>query len=127
MDGSGHSRRPAAAAFPGLTDQEGRHEMTSISKVAVLSAGILAIIATGANAQAIDSTGERYIPQGHSYSSSNQRMPTLNSYEDQINNGADQLQTEIYRKRRDRAFWDSWVNSTHGTYLGGEPRLAPDY
>jgi hypothetical protein len=101
--------------------------MTSISKVAVLSAGILAIIATNANAQAIDSTGERYIPQGHSYSSSNQRMPTLNSHEDQINNGADQLQTEIYRKRRDRAFWDSWVNSTHGTYLGGEPRLAPDY
>lgn len=101
--------------------------MTNKTRAAVLTAGILAAVATGANAQAIDSTGERYVPQGHSYSSSNERMPTLNSYEDRINSGADQLQTEIYRKRRDRAFWDSWVNSTHGTYLGGEPRLAPDY
>lgn len=102
-------------------------EMTSSFKVAVLAGGIMVAAVTAASAQAIDSTGERYVPQGHAYSSTNERMPTLNSYEDQINSGADQLQTEIYRKRRDRAFWDSWVNSTHGTYLGGEPRLAPDY
>ena len=101
--------------------------MKNLVAAAMVTAGILAMPVTAAHAQAIDSTGQRYIPQGHSYSSSNERMPTLNSYEDQVNSGADQLQTQIYRKRRDRAFWDSWVNSTHGTYLGGEPRLAPDY
>lgn len=101
--------------------------MTSIFKAAVFSASLLAIPVAGAHAQAIDSTGQRYVPQGHSYSSSNNQLPTLNSYEDQVNNGTDRLQTEIYRAQRNRAFWDSWVNSTHGTYLGGEPSYAPNY
>jgi hypothetical protein len=101
--------------------------MTSFLKIALLGNALILASMTGASAQAIDTTGQRYVPQGHSYSSSNKNMPTLNSYEDQIDNGTDLRQTEIYRAGRDRAFWDSWVNSTHGTYLGGEPSLAPNY
>ncbi len=101
--------------------------MTSFLKIAVLGNALLLASVTGASAQAIDTTGQRYVPQGHSYSSNNSGLPTLNSYDDQISSGTDVRQTEIYRARRDRAFWDSWVNSTHGTYLGGEPSLAPNY
>lgn len=90
------------------------------------AASVLMMI-TAADAQAIDSTGQRFIPKGHSYDSSNRGLPTLNSYEDQTNNRADVFETEIYKARRDRAYWDTWVNSTHGTYLDGQPRLVPDY
>ncbi len=101
--------------------------MTSILKAALIGAAIVIVPVVSAHAQAIDSIGSRYVPKGHSHDSSNNQLPTLNSYEDQINNRADQIETEIYKSRRDRAYWDSWVNSTHGTYLGGEPQLAPDY
>ena len=97
-------------------------------KLVGLALGCAVMLATGAAAQTIDQTlSEQFIPQGHAYSSDNRQMPTLNSYEDQTNSRADVLQTEIYKARRDRAFWDTWVNSTHGTYLGAEPRLVPDY
>lgn len=101
--------------------------MINTLKAALVVAAIAIAPVAAVNAQAIDSIGSRYIPKGHSHDSSNNQLPTLNSYEDQINNRADQIETEIYKARRDRAYWDSWVNSTHGTYLGGEPQLAPDY
>lgn len=102
-------------------------QMTTIVKTAFLSAVLVAGTAGLAHAQAIDSIGDRFIPKGHSYDSSNRGLPSLNSYEDQTNSRADVFETEIYKARRDRAYWDTWVNSTHGTYLDGQPRLAPDY
>ncbi len=96
-------------------------------KAALVAAAIISATAASAHAQAIDTIGSRYIPKGHSYDSSNSQLPTLNSYEDQTNSRADVFETEIYKARRDRAYWDTWMNSTHGTYLGGEPLLAPDY
>ncbi len=96
-------------------------------KIAVAATALLVMGAGFAHAQAIDSVGTRFIPKGHSYDSTNKGLPTLNSYEDQNNNRADVFETEIYKARRDRAYWDTWVNSTHGTYLDGQPRLAPDY
>lgn len=101
--------------------------MTTIVKVAILSAVLIAGTAGLAQAQAIDAIGNRFVPKGHSYDSSNKGLPTLNSYADQTNSRADVFETEIYKARRDRAYWDTWVNSTHGTYLDGQPRLTPDY
>lgn len=101
--------------------------MRQTFKAALMAAAITIVPAVQAHAQAIDTIGSRYIPKGHSYDSSNAQLPTLNSYQDQTNSRADVFETEIYKARRDRAYWDTWMNSTHGTYLGGEPRLAPDY
>jgi hypothetical protein len=101
--------------------------MKQTFKAALMVAAITIIPTVAVNAQAIDTIGSRYIPQGHSYDSSNAQLPTLNSYQDQTNSRADVFETEIYKARRDRAYWDTWMNSTHGTYLNGEPRLAPDY
>jgi hypothetical protein len=104
--------------------------MTTIVKAAILSAALI----TGSSSlvhpqsgQPIDMFGKRFIPEGHSYDSSNKELPSLNSYADQTTNRADVFETEIYKARRDRAYWDTWVNSTHGTYLDGQPRLTPDY
>ncbi len=102
-------------------------QMTTIVKAAMLSAALVMGAAGMAQAQAIDSIGKRFIPKGHSYDSSNKGLPTLNSYADQVDNRTDVYETEIYKARRDRAYWDTWVNSTHGTYLDGQPRLTPDY
>ena len=101
--------------------------MTRNQTKSLICAAAFLALTTAANAQAIDSSGQKFIPKGHSYDSSNRGLPTLNSYEDQTNNRADVFETEIYKARRDRAYWDTWVNSTHGTYLDGQPRLAPDY
>jgi hypothetical protein len=80
-----------------------------------------------AHAQPTGGPGDRFVPMGHSYDSSNRPMPTLNSYEDQIENRADAIETEIYRKQRQRAYWEHQLNATHGTYLGAEPRWPPGY
>ncbi len=104
--------------------------MTTIVKAAIIGA----VLITGSSSllhaqssQPIDMIGKRFIPEGHSYDTSNKNIPTLNSYQDQTNNRADVYETEIYKSRRDKAYWDTWVNSTHGTYLDGQPRLTPDY
>lgn len=104
--------------------------MTTIVKAAILGAVLITGSSGLLHAQSttpIDPIGKRFTPKGHSYDSSNRNIPTLNSYRDHTNNRADVYETEIYKYRRDRAFWDTWVNSTHGTYLDAEPRLSPDY
>ncbi len=101
--------------------------MTKIVKTAIIGTALITGAAGLAQAQAIDSIGKRFIPKGHSYDSSNKGLPTLNSYADQTNSRADVFETEIYKARRDQAYWDSWVNSTHGTYLDGQPKFTPDY
>ncbi len=101
--------------------------MITIVKPAMLGMALILGAAGLAQAQAIDSIGDRFIPKGHSYDSSNTDLPRLNSRADRTNSRADVFETEIYKAGRDRAYWDSWVNSTHGTYLDGQPRLTPDY
>ncbi len=104
--------------------------MTTIVKAAILGVTLIAgssSLAHSQSSQPIDMFGKRFVPEGHSYDSSNRKLPSLNSYEDQTNNRTDVFETEIYKARRDRAYWDTWVNSTHGTYLDGQPRLTPDY
>ena len=105
-------------------------QMNAMLKAAILGATLIAGSGSLLHAQSttpIDAFGNRFIPKGHSYDSSNKNIPTLNSYRDQTNNRADVYETEIYKSRRDKAYWDTWVNSTHGTYLDGEPRYTPDY
>ena len=123
----GYTVVDGAAAFSAARQQGRRRAMKYVFKAMLVATVIAAMPVSTANAQAIDSVGSRFVPKGHSYDSSNNQLPTLNSYEDQTNSRVDAIETEIYKSRRDRAYWDTWVNSTHGTYLGGEPLLAPDY
>jgi len=102
-------------------------QMTTIVKAAIIGVALITGAAGLAHAQAIDSIGKRFVPKGHSYDSSNKGLPTLNSYADQTNNRAAVFESDIYKERRVQAYWDSWVNSTHGTYLDGQPKFTPDY
>jgi len=105
-------------------------KMTTIVKAALIGAALITGSSSLVHAQStppIDMLGERYVPQGHSYDGANKGLPTLNSYEDQNTNRTDLFQTEIYKAARNRAYWDTWVNSTHGTYLDGQVRLTPEY
>jgi len=99
----------------------------SITKTVVLGLWIVASASHLAHAQATDPLGERFVPMGHSYDSSNRQLPTLNSYDDQVNNRADKIETEIYHQQRERSRWEHQLNSTHGTHLGGEPQWPPGY
>jgi hypothetical protein len=104
--------------------------MTTIVKAVILGAALItgsSSLVHSQSTQPIDMFGKRFIPEGHSYDGSNRKLPPLNSNEDQTTNRADLFETEIYKAQRDRAFWDTWVNSTHGTYLDGQTRLTPDY
>lgn len=101
--------------------------MNTIVKAAIIGAALITGAAGLAQAQAIDSIGKRFVPKGHSYDSSNKGLPALNSHADRIDNRTDVFETEIYKARRDQAYWNSWVNSTHGTYLDGQPKFTPDY
>ena len=104
--------------------------MTTIVKAAIIGAALItgsSSLVYSQSTQPIDMFGKRFIPEGHSYDSSNKELPSLNSYADQTNSRADVFETEIYKTRRDRAYWDNWVNSTHGTYLDGQTKFTPDY
>lgn len=92
----------------------------SRSKTALLCLWIVATAPHFAQAQSLGAY-DRYVPMGHSYDTSNRPMPTLNSYDDQVNYRADMMETEIYRKEKERANWEYQLNSTHGTHLGAEP------
>ena len=104
--------------------------MTTIVKAAIIGAAMIigsSSLLHAQSTQPIDMIGKRFIPEGHTYDTSNRGLPKLNSYADRTDNGADVFETEIYKSQRNRAFWDTWVNSTHGTYLDGQPRRSPDY
>ena len=50
---------------------------------------------------------ENFIPGGHTYSPERSSLPALNSPQDQINLGADLIESEIYRKQREQKQFES--------------------
>ena len=68
--------------------------------------GVALWLAAGGMAPA----AENFIPQGHSYSTENDQLPPLNSEEDQIDLGADLLESEIYVEQRERKRFESEFN-----------------
>ena len=100
--------------------------MTARSRTVLLSLCLLVAASHFVKAQDLGSY-DRFVPMGHSYDTSNRQLPTLNSYEDRINNQADRYETEIYRQRKERAQWEHQLNSTHGTHLGFEPQWPAGY
>ncbi len=101
--------------------------INSKTKTAVLGLWFVATASHLVHAQLSIGDGDRFVPMGHSYDSSNRQLPTLNSYDDQVNYRADKIETEIYRREKERARWEYQLNSTHGTHLGGEPQWPPGY
>ena len=101
--------------------------ISSHTKLAMLGLWAIMVTYSHLSAQPTGGPGDRFVPMGHSYDSSNRPMPTLNSYEDQIENRADAIETQIYRKQRQRAYWEHQLNATHGTYLGAEPSWPPGF
>jgi hypothetical protein len=53
------------------------------------------------------SAAENFIPGGHTYSPERSNLPELNSPQDQINLGADLIESEIYNKQREQKQFDS--------------------
>ena len=96
--------------------------MSFNSTLAVLGFWVIATMPQLAQGQPTGGPGDRFVPKGHSYDTSNRQLPTLNSYDDQINNRADAIETEIYRKQRKDAYWEDRLNSSHGTHLSAEPQ-----
>ena len=53
------------------------------------------------------SAAENFIPGGHTYSPERSALPELNSPQDQINLGADLIESEIYNRQRQEKLFDS--------------------
>jgi hypothetical protein len=70
---------------------------------------------------------ENFIPQGHSYSPSNELLPPLNSREDQINRNTDLLETEIYVEQRQQKQFESQMNRFIYDQEPGGANDLPDY
>ena len=105
-------------------------QMTTIVKAAIIGAALITGSSSLVYAQStppIDMFGKRFVPNGHSYDGADKGLPALNSYADQTTNRTDLFETENFKASRNRAYWDTWVNSTHGTYLDGQPLLEPNY
>ncbi len=63
-----------------------------------LGLGLALSVATFAPANA----GDVFVPQGHSYAPNDERLPLLNSHQDRVNARAAEIETEIYRRQRER-------------------------
>ena len=101
--------------------------ISSKTKAVVLVLWIVATASHLVHAQPTGGPGDRFVPMGHSYDTSNRQLPTLNSYDDQVNNRADTIKSQIYREQRERAYWEHQLNSTHGTHLGAKSQWPPGY
>ena len=65
--------------------------ISSKTKAVVLGLWIVATASHLVHAQPTGGPGDRFVPMGHSYDTSNRQLPTLNSYDDQVNNRADTI------------------------------------
>lgn len=73
------------------------------------------------------SAGEKFVPQGHTYSPDKDRLPLLNSYQDRINSQADIYESEIYRVQRERAIQDAEIQRHILHEMDGGANFQPRY
>ncbi len=87
--------------------------MLAVAAVAVAPAGSIA--------------AEKFIPQGHTYSPEEDRLPLLNTRRDRINSQADIYEAEIYRIQRERAILKGIIDRHIQHDLSGGANFEPQY
>ncbi len=68
-----------------------------------------------------------FVPKGHSYAPSSQRLPTINSGRYRYQSKADVFESEIYRVQRDRAILEGEIQRHILHDLNGGTDFTPRY
>ncbi len=97
--------------------------MKTVCVLACCLMGLATMAATSPAAVA----AEKFVPQGHTYSPDQDRLPLLNSYQDRINSQADIYESEIYRIQRERAIQDAEIQRHIQHDLSGGSTFQPRY
>ncbi|MGI9462534.1 MAG: hypothetical protein ACR2OM_01255 [Aestuariivirgaceae bacterium] len=95
-------------------------------KVQVLICGLLAMtVIAGVPDRSI--AAERFVPQGHTYSPDEDRLPLLNTRRDRINSQADLYEAEIYRVQKERAILEGELGRHIQHDFSGGANFRPRY
>ena len=70
---------------------------------------------------------EEFIPKGHTYAPGQERLPTLNSWQDRVNGQADIYETEIYRIQRERAIHEAEIRRMELHEMQGGNAFQPRF
>lgn len=70
---------------------------------------------------------DKFVPQGHTYSPDESRLPLLNSQRDRINSTADRYEAEMYRIERERAIIEGELTRHIQHDFGGGSEFQPRY
>ena len=95
-----------------------------VRELLVCLIGATAITLGAASASAGDKS---FVPQGHTYSPDEDRLPLLNSQRDRINSQADIYEAEIYRAQRERAILEGELTRHIQHELFGGAEFQPRY
>ena len=84
--------------------------------------GCLLGIAALAMATASTFAADKFVPQGHTYSPDDNKLPLLNSQRDRVNSTTDRYEAEMYRIERERAIIEGELTRhiQHDIYGGSE-------
>lgn len=89
--------------------------------------GCLLGIAAIAIAPTIASAADKFVPQGHTYSPDESRLPLLNSQRDRVNSTADRYEAEMYRIERERAIIEGELTRHIQHDFSGGSEFQPRY
>jgi len=89
--------------------------------------GCLLGIAALAITPTIASAADKFVPQGHTYSPDEDRLPLLNSQRDRINSTADRYEAEMYQIERERAIIEGGLKRHIQHDLSGGSEFKPYY
>ena len=95
-------------------------------KVSVLVGGVVVAMAMASGLPSANAA-EKFVPQGHSYSPDENRLPLLNSSRDRVNSQADIYEAEIYRIERERAIIEGELQRHIQHDLSGGSEFQPRY
>ncbi len=93
-------------------------------KLIVAGAGALALTLS---VPAALNAAEYFVPQGHSYSPGNERLPALNSRRDRIQARTDEIEAEIYRRQLEQRRFIEQLNSFEDHVFGDRTRRWNDW
>ncbi len=85
--------------------------------------GMAAVAVAPANSYA----EQKFVPQGHTYSPDQNRLPLLNSRRDRVNSQADIYESEIYRIQRERAILEAEMTRHIQHDFSGGANFEPRY
>jgi hypothetical protein len=87
---------------------------------------VMALMALGLSGLPLQAA-ENFVPKGHLYTPGDPALPDLNSDEDQLNNGTDVYESELYVLKRDRKIFDSQLNRFFSDQQPPGGDFSPDY